>query len=476
MRLTIPLLSGVLFSLTSISVNGQHGDCKLYGNYEGIKYDLCGYIIVPENYDNPAGRQIKIAYGIVKAKNSGSSQVPIVICTGGPGGRAIQGLNRWAGHPFNSNHDLILFDQRGIGFSDSLPLMGNSFFKVLAANFSLEEEVIAIEKIIKNKRAQIESSQTNLSCYNTLNSAADVGRLMKHLNYPRYILYGESYGTRLARTILDLFPNNIESIILDSPAVAEADFLLMRLKNLDDGLEKLFKYCSNDSACSSSYPNLRADFRLALAALSKEPLTCMIGNAPFTINPQDALYLVRSFMYRGDAHEVVPPFLKSLKERDVEKLSIAIQPAFGILNSLNFSMFLAVERSEEIDLTLSQDGILNAYGEYMNLPNSLALFTSLRLAAKDWHKVSLPRKTLEFVVRDTPALIVANEYDPATPPGYARVYQKQLPNSKLFILNQSGHGAAITTCVEDLLAHFADRSELQSKIGCLENIGVINKD
>lgn len=48
---------------------------------------------------------------------------------------------------------------------------------------------------------------------------------MDHLGYEKYNLRGGSYGARLARFVLDYFPEKINSAIYESPAPYQNDYL-----------------------------------------------------------------------------------------------------------------------------------------------------------------------------------------------------------------------------------------------------------
>src|SRR5690348_15051880 len=45
----------------------------------------CGRLIVPENYNEPNGRMIEIAFMMVKAKKNRDPEHPVLFLNGGPG-------------------------------------------------------------------------------------------------------------------------------------------------------------------------------------------------------------------------------------------------------------------------------------------------------------------------------------------------------------------------------------------------------
>jgi hypothetical protein len=91
-----------------------YGDCPLPVDDTRIE---CGILVVPEDREDPNSRDISLAVAIVRSV-SGSSQVPLVYLEGGPGASAVDGVNElWLDTPFVQDRDVILFDQRGAGYS-----------------------------------------------------------------------------------------------------------------------------------------------------------------------------------------------------------------------------------------------------------------------------------------------------------------------------------------------------------------------
>ena len=83
----------------------------------------CGYVSVPENRNVNDGRKVKLALAIFKAPQSRNTPDPdpVLRLDGGPGGPS---LDNWASSVTAANyktfifdHDLIMFDQRGTGYS-----------------------------------------------------------------------------------------------------------------------------------------------------------------------------------------------------------------------------------------------------------------------------------------------------------------------------------------------------------------------
>ncbi len=83
----------------------------------------CGYVTVPENRNVNDGRQVKLALAIFKAPQylNTPDPDPVLRLDGGPGGPSLDVVAHYVtAANYNTlifDHDLIMFDQRGTGYS-----------------------------------------------------------------------------------------------------------------------------------------------------------------------------------------------------------------------------------------------------------------------------------------------------------------------------------------------------------------------
>ncbi|MCA9929909.1 MAG: alpha/beta fold hydrolase, partial [Anaerolineales bacterium] len=79
----------------------------------------CGYLIVPEDRANP-GRTIRLHVAIVSSKSSDPAPDPVVYLNGGPGIHTLIATDYFVTlfDDILAQRDLILFDQRGTGYSE----------------------------------------------------------------------------------------------------------------------------------------------------------------------------------------------------------------------------------------------------------------------------------------------------------------------------------------------------------------------
>src|SRR6185503_15624183 len=86
-------------------------------------------------------------------------------------------------------------------------------------------------------------------------NAADVNDLRLALGYDQWNLYGVSYGTRLALTVVRDYPQSVRSVILDSVYPLQVNLYTDLPENFDRALKVLFETCAADADCSSTYPD-----------------------------------------------------------------------------------------------------------------------------------------------------------------------------------------------------------------------------
>ena len=144
---------------------------------------------------------------------------PVVIPGGGPGFPATTGAGYWANHALRTDHDIVLYDQRGTGGARPSLECPERDEEVIATLQSAEPpptDRFAIAEASLVCQARLEAEGIDLNDYDTASSAADLDDLRVALGYERWTILGISYGSRLALESMRLFPDGLASVILDS--------------------------------------------------------------------------------------------------------------------------------------------------------------------------------------------------------------------------------------------------------------------
>jgi len=309
--------------------------CETYNpsieDREGQTY-FCGALILPQDPALPAGQEIEIRFAVVKSRSENPLPDPILFLSGGPGSSAL--------HPdafpelvrrfdaLRQQRDLVFFDQRGVGFSsppfdcikNPTPPKGSTKTR-LDARYEDEtglnlDEIPEEYQFEYNCVTDLWNKGIELSQYNSVANAADTIALMQALKreyrYQGFNLYGISYGTRLALTVIRDFPEHelVRTVVLDSVfPVEKGEYRAQYYIDRNRLFESIFDLCSQDSMCDQAYPNLRARFGTLIDQLNTSPLQLTDG----TTLTGDELY--QSMFPQGpDWPNRIPYFPKMIAE------------------------------------------------------------------------------------------------------------------------------------------------------------------
>lgn len=238
------------------------------GLIEG-KNVTCGFLSVPEDRSLPKRPILQLAVAIFKTPNPQPPPDPIVFLSGGPGNALLVNL----GPSYNlgnlpPNRDLILLDQRGTGYSQpTLTCLGNETLQAC--------------------HSRLVQSGINLNAFTTLEDAADVHDLIRALGYRQVNLEGISYGTRLALTVMRLYPADLRSVVLNSTDPPQANVFTNLPQAAERAFTILFDGCEADHYCNLAYPRLQEVFYQDIAELNSTPITFQatpLSGLPVTVH------------------------------------------------------------------------------------------------------------------------------------------------------------------------------------------------
>ncbi len=245
----------------------------------------CGVLTVPENYEQPNGRQVEITYARFHSTSLSPLPDPVFYLSGGPGGSAVidlDGLSQVAFAPYRQTRDLVMFDQRGTQFSSALGCAPTAFaLEKLGNQFEQYVKKIADNNPLTNDRtiaqyavcAQVlQKHGFDLSQFNTPNNARDTVNLAAALGYKQINLYGISYGTYLAMAIARNYPTVVRSVVLDSTATPHVNKYTEAGQRNVTPVFNLLQDCAVDPACNQAYPNLPARLNALLEKLAQQPI------------------------------------------------------------------------------------------------------------------------------------------------------------------------------------------------------------
>ncbi len=164
----------------------------------------CGHLTVPLDPSGALPGTLTLAVRRHRAP-VGEERTAIVALAGGPGQPALPFAEQFAEllGPIAATRDLIVFDQRGIGFSD--PLSCHAFERVRAGS--------ATARALSECAGQLGPARAD---YTTADTVADIEAIRQAGGYEKLVLYGTSYGTKVAEQYAQAHPERVQALVLDS--------------------------------------------------------------------------------------------------------------------------------------------------------------------------------------------------------------------------------------------------------------------
>ncbi|HEV2814255.1 MAG TPA: alpha/beta fold hydrolase, partial [Solirubrobacteraceae bacterium] len=180
---------------------------------QGFQAFQCGRATVPVDRSGGFPGAVELfARRLVAPQNP--NRTALVFLSGGPGQAATASAGNAAEAlaPALSSRDLLVFDQRGTGASGALrcPSLARA----------------------RGARAAAQGCANDLgpqrAFFRTSDSVADIEDLRAAAGYERLVLYGVSYGTKVALAYAARFPGRVESLVLDSTVAPEGPDVFRR--------------------------------------------------------------------------------------------------------------------------------------------------------------------------------------------------------------------------------------------------------
>ncbi|MCP4141732.1 MAG: alpha/beta fold hydrolase [Chloroflexi bacterium] len=433
---------------------------------------ICGYVPVPENHDDPNSAEIKIAVYIIPSTSNAPAADPVVYLAGGPGGSAVSLVNEFmVGESafLRDKRDIVMIDQRGTGYSQP-------------GLFCPEMELgkMEMQEAVQTCRDRFTSEGVNLAHYNSHQNALDVDLVRQTLGYKEWNLYGSSYGTRLALTIMRDAPEGVRSVVLASVfppqinGMSEAPWINYWM------LDSIVSICDADADCQAAFPDLAADIEASILRLAENP----IGD----LGAQDYLALlgerfgqpktpqIISLIAHGEEEEILDMLANMGGGEEDEELTEELMAILQPVLSESFGMGYAVVCAEEYPF-LEEKALPDNSGDWSNAVKEIIGETPepyTSALCPTWDVPAAEELEIQPVESDIPTLILAGDVDIATPPAWSILAGETLSLSQYVEFPQLGHGVlGLHKCVSDVVAQFVDAPTAAVDSGCVSDMPVI---
>ncbi len=398
-----------------------------------------GYIVVPERRFPKVGvRTIRLPFIVIKSRSASPRPDPVLFMAGGPGGSTLYQTRIRRRSPLLDERDLILLEQRGTRFAEPAlmcPDIERARRSGWGTRLNGDPDPREVSAAMAACARSLEQAGVDLAGYTTKESAADIADLRRLLDIPSWNLYGVSYSTKLMLTVLRDHPQGVRAAILDSVLPPEANWDEDGSANILESLERLFALCREDERLRSRFPELREGFFRLLAEANLRPIEISAKNPledkPLSLKLDGAG--IMNCLYTGleeaSAIPWLPLVIDSACRGDAARLAPLAKAYLGSTQGTAMGMRLAVWSNEEFPFERTKK-ILKPAG----LPPVLAQFIQVAVpfeALQAWPQGRPDKRESEPVRSQVPILIAAGEFDPDTPPKWARKAASFLPNAHL---------------------------------------------
>lgn len=370
-----------------------------------------GYFEVPEDRRIPGSRRIRLGY-VRFVSTSAKPGPPIVYLAGGPGGEG-SGAAMGARFPIfmalRAVADVIAFDQRGTGLSNSLPERPafNGPFPALT-----REGIVGWQRD-EMQKAWLDWTRAGVAMtgYNTIQNADDIDDLRRHLGADKINLWGVSYGTHLALSVLKRHSAVIGRVALAS--LEGQDQTVKRPAHIDAFLGRVDALLGQDPVARAAIPDLAALMRRVHERLEADPAPLSVagdgGPVDIKLGGFGVQIMAGGLIANPRTLSVLPKLYLALDAGKMDVLKDFLAGAAGLFNIRG--MPEAMDMASGISparLALVEDEAKTAVlGDSFNfpMPHLLGAVPGVDLG-EDF------RRPIRI---DTPALLVAGSLDGRTP-------------------------------------------------------------
>lgn len=414
-----------------------------YKTTEKIKIDgQVGYMVVPENRNDPSSRQIKLKYIHLKsiAENPAA---PLMYLEGGGDASTWQAedpeeLTFWL--EVLKVSDLVFIDQRGVG-DDSLAYI---WFDEFPTDFFISEEKSAAHyrKMTEAGLSYFKENGIDVTGYNLEENARDVDALATALGFYTYSIFGFSFGSQIGMTTMELFPERIERAVLAGSDAPNQAFNYPRY--LDQHIEKLDQMIAQDATLRSQIPDFRALVERVMQQLAQNPATVTIKN-PLTGNDMDLdigpfglAIILRLDIDDSDDIPAMPRLLHTIDQGDYSMLTWFAQKRIVYSLALpgnGINQQVASGASQARWTQIKKEAEESLFGNVVNFPFMGAM--------DQWPENKMKVNTLEPMKSDIPTLFITGTLDCRTPVAQVEETMKGFTNSTHIQVENAGHAQAI---------------------------------
>jgi pimeloyl-ACP methyl ester carboxylesterase len=450
--------------------------CPKLQGAETLAKASCGYLVVPENRSRPTGRTIRLMVAKYPASSAEKQPDPVVYLAGGPGDIAPLEVNGFIAADFIRDRDIFVVSQRGTMFSEpALTCVAEDDFarELLGLRFYSEATKRAHLAATEACHRELAATGADLSAYNSTESAADFADLRKVLGFEAWNVYGNSYGSYLAQTLIRDHPEGIRSVVLDSVLPTTYN-VAQNWQNARDGFDNIFHACAAEPACNAAHPHLEKTFPGLVNKLEAEPLTATVKD-PTTgkdfkvvLDGGALIDWLRNQNYGVPMLQAAPDRIDGLAARRPEAIEVialdrvsrAPPPGPGV-PALGYGLSYGVSCRESYPFATPEDLAASGREAFPDYPPSVTRegvggWAYFNEDCRDvWKVPAAPEAMHQPVASGIPTLLISGSFDTLTSLAGAKAAAAKLSHATIISIPGVGHSVSPQSpCAQRVIVSF----------------------
>ncbi|QSB04650.1 alpha/beta fold hydrolase [Natronoglycomyces albus] len=426
---------------------------------------LCASVTVPLDWNvaetgtpwnEHHGETIDLALS-KRPADSGDSERYALLNPGGPGASGLSvpaNAEALLGTQVTEHFNLVGFDPRGIGSSAGISCQV-SLATVIPGEASEFEELMSTKR---SEAQQCEADNPQLGYVDTASAARDIDVIRQALGTEKISWYGWSYGTQLGATFAELFPDAVESMVLDAMydhSRPMPDLIDEQTAAREAGFDSFAQWCDGSHDCAVA-GDTAATWDDVVAAADSRPLPAEDAQpgSPHHVNSAAIADATAALLASptvtwpmlGEAIASASEgdgslFANMLAADDAVASMVAVRCLDWPVDDQLSDFASIAQRAEAASVEFPRFGA-HAYWYYAG-------------ECLQWPHAATNPPEPYAIDEDVSILIVGGHGDPATPFTWAQTAAEAIDGASLLTFTGDGHGGSVNSeCVREQTASF----------------------
>lgn len=428
------------------------------------RYDVaidCGLLHVAEVEGEASACRLSIAWARLTPPQREPGAEPVFLLGGGPGDPLLSRMDDVVARMSKAapNRVVIAHDPRGVGHSSpALDCTDPAIHE--SGPIRSTAEWLARCAAFQRERGQ------NLDQYRSRVLARDVVTLADALEVRTFDVVGVSFGSKLAQTLTQAYPERLRAVVLDAATPVETRLFEGPAEAARRAIEALFAACVADQTCAATHGDLALAFQSTTERLRATPATIVVHGKRVDYGASAFVHAVLSLLRDGLLLPAAPAFIREIERGDYASAQLLLEGARPPQTSL--LMNSAVLCAEELPWNEPAEAAADLsrfpdYGMTSNYEQAHGICAAISITPEP-ASVKAPLETA------LPILATTGHFDPLSPGRFWNDVTTRFPHGRHLDFADSGHGVLRHPCGQEVIASFLAAPSNWVVPSCYENL------